>query len=117
MQNSQSPNNDFGDWVGQNKGFIAVNANYRLGLFVFILCHRLNPAHRFPSYSLGFWNGEGAQYEGETANVGLLDGRFAVDWVKANIAVRPFLCPPVPQPQRFRSSSLLLPSSFPLLFH
>jgi len=34
MQNSQSPNNDFSDWVGQDKGFIAVNANYRLGLCV-----------------------------------------------------------------------------------
>ncbi|GAA5864541.1 hypothetical protein JCM8547_005574 [Rhodosporidiobolus lusitaniae] len=67
MQNSQSPNNDFGDWVGQDKGFIAVNANYRLG-------------------ALGFYNSEGAQYEGETANVGLLDSRFAVDWVKENIA-------------------------------
>lgn len=30
----QSPNNDFSDWVGQDKGFIAVNANYRLGLCV-----------------------------------------------------------------------------------
>ncbi|GAA5909725.1 hypothetical protein JCM6882_008474 [Rhodosporidiobolus microsporus] len=67
MQNSQSPNNDFADWVGQDKGFIAVNANYRLG-------------------ALGFFNSEGAQYEGETANVGLLDSRFAVDWVKKNIA-------------------------------
>jgi hypothetical protein len=36
LQNSQSPNNDFSDWVGQSKGFIAVNANYRLGLFVFL---------------------------------------------------------------------------------
>ncbi|BGP16234.1 hypothetical protein JCM10213_007613 [Rhodosporidiobolus nylandii] len=67
MQNSQSPNNDFSDWVGQAKSFIAVNANYRLGL-------------------LGNWNSEGAKYEGEPGNVGLLDGRFAVDWVKENIA-------------------------------
>ncbi|GAA6006753.1 hypothetical protein JCM10207_009083 [Rhodosporidiobolus poonsookiae] len=67
MQNSQSPNNDFADFVGQSKGFIAVNANYRLG-------------------ALGFFNSEGAQYEGETANVGLLDSRFAVDWVHKHIA-------------------------------
>ncbi|GAA5901158.1 hypothetical protein JCM6882_006132 [Rhodosporidiobolus microsporus] len=67
MQNSQSPNNDFSDWVGQDKGFIAVNANYRLGL-------------------LANWNSQGSLWEGETANVGILDGRFAVDWVKANIA-------------------------------
>ncbi|GAA5820378.1 hypothetical protein JCM11251_005602 [Rhodosporidiobolus azoricus] len=67
MQNSQSPNNDFSDWVGQDKGFIAVNANYRLGL-------------------LANWNSVGALDEGETANVGILDGRAAVDWVTANIA-------------------------------
>ncbi|GAA6040941.1 hypothetical protein JCM8097_003199 [Rhodosporidiobolus ruineniae] len=67
MQNSQSPNNDFADWVGQDQGFIAVNANFRLG-------------------ALGFFNSEGAAHEGEPANVGLLDSRFAVDWVKANIA-------------------------------
>ncbi|GAA6042967.1 hypothetical protein JCM8097_000026 [Rhodosporidiobolus ruineniae] len=67
MQNSQSPNNDFSDWVSQDEGFIAVNANYRLGL-------------------LGNWNAQGSLDEGESANVGLLDGRFAVDWVKANIA-------------------------------
>ncbi|GAA5820334.1 hypothetical protein JCM11251_005579 [Rhodosporidiobolus azoricus] len=67
MQNSQSPNNDFSDWVGQDKGFIAVNANYRLG-------------------ALGFFNSEGSQYEDEPANVGILDSRSATDWVKANIA-------------------------------
>ncbi|GAA5864563.1 hypothetical protein JCM8547_005581 [Rhodosporidiobolus lusitaniae] len=67
MQSSQSPNNDFGDWVGQDKGFIAVNANYRLG-------------------ALGFYNSAGALDENETANVGLLDIRLAVDWVKENIA-------------------------------
>ncbi|GAA5931909.1 hypothetical protein JCM3775_000075 [Rhodotorula graminis] len=67
MQNSQSPNNDFSDWVGQDKGFIAVNANYRLGL-------------------LGNWNSMGSRYEGEPGNLGLLDGRFAVDWVRENIA-------------------------------
>ncbi|GAA6006764.1 hypothetical protein JCM10207_009088 [Rhodosporidiobolus poonsookiae] len=67
LQNSQSPNNDFSDWVGQDKGFIAVNANYRLGL-------------------LGFYNSEGSQYEDEPGNVGILDGRFAVDWVHKHIA-------------------------------
>lgn len=37
---------------------------------------------------LANWNSVGSLDEGETANVGILDGRFAVDWVKANIAVR-----------------------------
>ncbi|KAM0746592.1 alpha/beta-hydrolase, partial [Meredithblackwellia eburnea MCA 4105] len=60
-QNSQSPNNDFGDWVGQDKNFIAVNANYRLGL-------------------LGFWNSQGILDEGEDGNAGLLDSRFAMEW-------------------------------------
>ncbi|GAA5875863.1 hypothetical protein JCM3774_001105 [Rhodotorula dairenensis] len=67
MQNSQSPNNDFSDFVGQDGGFIAVNANYRLGL-------------------LGFWNSVGLLEEGEAANAGILDGRFAVEWVRKNIA-------------------------------
>ncbi|GAA5864578.1 hypothetical protein JCM8547_005587 [Rhodosporidiobolus lusitaniae] len=67
MQNGQSTRSDYGDWVGQDQGFIAVNANYRLGL-------------------LGFFNSEGSTYEGEPGNVGLLDSRFAVDWVKENIA-------------------------------
>ncbi|GAA5901185.1 hypothetical protein JCM6882_006138 [Rhodosporidiobolus microsporus] len=67
MQNRQSTNYDPSDWVGQDQGFVAVNANYRLGL-------------------LANWNSEGALWEGETANVGVLDARFAVDWVKANIA-------------------------------
>ncbi|KAF7364736.1 Carboxylic ester hydrolase [Mycena venus] len=66
-QNSQSPNNDFSDWVGQDKKFIAVNANYRLGL-------------------LGFWNSQGSLDEGEDANVGLLDSRFAVEWVVKHIS-------------------------------
>ncbi|BGO99813.1 hypothetical protein NBRC10513v2_004041 [Rhodotorula toruloides] len=67
MQNSQSPNNDFSDMVGQDGGFIAVNANYRLGL-------------------LGNWNSVASRDEGEPGNLGLLDGRFAVDWVHKNIA-------------------------------
>ncbi|GAA5821400.1 hypothetical protein JCM3770_003505 [Rhodotorula araucariae] len=67
MQNSQSPNNDFSDWVGQDGAFIAVNANYRLGL-------------------LGNWNSIASRYEDEPGNVSLLDSRFAVDWVKKNIA-------------------------------
>ncbi|BGP48330.1 hypothetical protein JCM10450v2_004202 [Rhodotorula kratochvilovae] len=67
MQNSQSPNNDFSDWVGRDGAFIAVNANYRLGL-------------------LGNWNSVASRYEDEPGNVSLLDGRFAVDWVKKNIA-------------------------------
>ncbi|GAA5901149.1 hypothetical protein JCM6882_006130 [Rhodosporidiobolus microsporus] len=66
MQNGQSPKSDYSDWVGQDKGFIAVNANYRLGL-------------------LGFWNSESSTHENEPGNVGLLDSRFAVDWVKKNI--------------------------------
>ncbi|GAA6016958.1 hypothetical protein JCM10207_007861 [Rhodosporidiobolus poonsookiae] len=66
MQNGQSPNNDFSDFVGQSKAFIAVNANYRLGL-------------------LGFYNSEGSQYEDEPGNVGLLDSRFAMDWVHKHI--------------------------------
>ncbi|KAJ6566979.1 Alpha/Beta hydrolase protein, partial [Mycena capillaripes] len=65
-QNSQSSNNDFSDWVGQDEKFIAVNANYRLG-------------------QLGFWNSQGSLNEGE-ANVGLLDGRFAVEWVVKHIS-------------------------------
>ncbi|GJN90505.1 hypothetical protein Rhopal_003516-T1 [Rhodotorula paludigena] len=67
MLNSQSPNNDFSDWVGQDKGFIAVNANYRLGL-------------------LANWNSVASHAEGEPGNLGLLDSRYAVDWVKNNIA-------------------------------
>lgn len=55
------------DWVGQDKKFIAVNANYRLGL-------------------LGFWNSQGSLDEGEDANVGLLDSRFAVEWVVKHIS-------------------------------
>ncbi|KAJ7623771.1 Alpha/Beta hydrolase protein [Roridomyces roridus] len=66
-QNSQSPNNDFSDWVRQDKNFIAVNANYRLGL-------------------LGFWNSVGSPDEGEDGNAGLLDGRFAVEWVVKHIS-------------------------------
>ncbi|KAJ7623791.1 Alpha/Beta hydrolase protein [Roridomyces roridus] len=66
-QNSQSPNNDFSDWVGQDRKFIAVNANYRLGL-------------------LGFWNSVGSPNEGEDGNVGLLDGRFTVEWVVKHIS-------------------------------
>lgn len=67
MQNSQSPNNPFDDWVGQNQKFIAVNANYRLG-------------------QLGFFNHIGAIQEGEPANVGLLDSRFAMQWVQKYIS-------------------------------
>ncbi|KAI5478673.1 carboxylesterase [Pseudohyphozyma bogoriensis] len=66
-QNSQSPNNDFSDFVGQDGNFIAVNANYRLG-------------------QLGFWNSVGLADEGEDSNAGLLDGRMAVKWVVDNIA-------------------------------
>lgn len=54
--------------VGQDGGFIAVNANYRLGL-------------------LGHWNSVASRDEGEPGNLSLLDGRFAVDWVHKNIAV------------------------------
>ncbi|ORY88899.1 Alpha/Beta hydrolase protein, partial [Leucosporidium creatinivorum] len=60
-QNGQSPNNDFSDWVGQDKKFIAVNTNYRLGL-------------------LGFFNPQGVLYEGGMANVGLLDARLGIEW-------------------------------------
>lgn len=68
-QNGQSAKNDFSDWVGQDKNFIAVNANYRIGHF-------------------GFWNSVGLADEGEDANAGLLDGRAAVAWVAKNIAKR-----------------------------
>jgi carboxylesterase type B len=44
-----------------------VNANYRLGM-------------------LGFWNSQGLLDEGEHANAGLLDGRFAVEWVVKHIS-------------------------------
>lgn len=37
---------------------------------------------------LGFWNSVGLLNEGEAANAGILDGRFAVEWVRKNIAVR-----------------------------
>lgn len=66
-QNGQSPNNDFSDWVGQDKKFIAVNTNYRLGL-------------------LGFFNAQGVLDEGGMANVGLLDARLGIEWVVKNIA-------------------------------
>lgn len=65
-QNSQSPNNDFSDWVGQDKKFIAINANYRLGL-------------------LGFHNSQGVLNEGGMANAGLLDARLAIEWAVKNV--------------------------------
>ncbi|ORY92750.1 Alpha/Beta hydrolase protein [Leucosporidium creatinivorum] len=65
-QNSQSPNNDFSDWVGQDKKFIAINANYRLGL-------------------LGFFNSQGVLNEGGMANAGLLDARLAIEWAVKHV--------------------------------
>jgi carboxylesterase type B len=47
--------------------FSAVNAAYRLGAF-------------------GFMASAGLTKEKENANAGLLDQRFAVEWVKENIA-------------------------------
>ena len=46
----------------QDKRFIAVNANYRLG-------------------ALGYFNSA----NGEVGNAGLLDARFAIQWVQKNI--------------------------------
>ena len=62
MQYSAAPNNDFSDWVGQSQDFIAVNVGYRLGALGF-MAHESLPS----------------------ANAGLLDQRFALEWVKANI--------------------------------
>ncbi|GAA6040940.1 hypothetical protein JCM8097_003198 [Rhodosporidiobolus ruineniae] len=67
MQNGQSPGSDYSDWVSQDQGIIAVNSNFRLGL-------------------LGFFNSEASLNEGEPGNVGLLDARFAVDWVVKHIS-------------------------------
>ncbi|KAF9466758.1 Carboxylesterase family-domain-containing protein [Collybia nuda] len=67
LQFSSAPNNDFSDWVGQEQNFIAINPAYRLGAFGFIASEDLTK-------------------ENETANAGLLDQRFAVEWVKKNIA-------------------------------
>lgn len=66
-QNGQAPNNDFSDWVGQDKKFIAVNTNYRLGL-------------------LGFFKAQGVLNEGGMANVGLLDACLGIEWVVKNIS-------------------------------
>lgn len=63
MQYSAAPNNDFSDWVGQSKDFIAVNVGYRLGALGF-MAHESLPS----------------------ANAGLLDQRFALQWIKSNIA-------------------------------
>lgn len=60
-------NNDFSDWVGQQKNIIAVNVAYRLG-------------------ALGFMASEDLQEEGQHANAGLLDQRLALKWVRQNIA-------------------------------
>ncbi|KAJ5511220.1 secreted lipase [Penicillium expansum] len=54
---------DYGDWVGHDQKFIAVNMNYRLGM-------------------LGFMN----HPDLPSANAGLLDQRMAMRWVKQNIA-------------------------------
>ncbi|KAK1565838.1 Carboxylesterase [Colletotrichum navitas] len=62
LQYSAAPNNDFSDWVGQSQNFIAVNVGYRLGALGFM-------AH--PSLP--------------SANAGLLDQRFAIQWIKKNI--------------------------------
>lgn len=37
--------------------------------------------------SLANWNSVASRAEGEPGNLGLLDSRYAVDWVKNNIAV------------------------------
>ena len=63
LQYSAAPNNDFSDWVSQDQNFIAVNVGYRLGV-------------------LGFM----AQESLPSANAGLLDQRFALQWIKQNIA-------------------------------
>ncbi|KAK2037952.1 alpha/beta-hydrolase, partial [Colletotrichum somersetense] len=57
LQYSAPSNNDFSDWVGQSQNFIAVNVGYRLGALGFM-------AH--PSLP--------------SANAGLLDQRFAMNW-------------------------------------
>jgi carboxylesterase type B len=62
LQYSAAPNNDFSDWVGQSQDFIAVNVGYRLGALGF-MAHDSLPS----------------------GNAGLLDQRFALEWVKANI--------------------------------
>ncbi|KGO46269.1 Carboxylesterase, type B [Penicillium expansum] len=54
---------EYGDWVGHDQKFIAVNMNYRLGM-------------------LGFMN----HPDLPSANAGLLDQRMAMRWVKQNIA-------------------------------
>ncbi|KAJ5766243.1 secreted lipase [Penicillium nucicola] len=54
---------DYGDWVGHDQKFIAVNMNYRLGI-------------------LGFMN----HPDLPSANAGILDQRMAMRWVKQNIA-------------------------------
>lgn len=63
MARNRSPTTTDPPNLVQDKRFIAVNANYRLGL-------------------LGYYNAA----NGEMQNAGLLDARFAISWVKQHIA-------------------------------
>ncbi|KAH8826986.1 Alpha/Beta hydrolase protein [Flagelloscypha sp. PMI_526] len=67
LQLGQSPSDDFSDWASSQPNVLFVNANYRLGF-------------------TGFSNLMGAIYEGEPGNVGLLDQRLAMEWVRKYIS-------------------------------